>query len=116
MRSESGSATVYVMGAVALLAAVSLPVVVVANGFAIHRRAVLAADLAALGGAQASLRNQTVACSTAASVAAANGARLQSCTLSGGGLTIEVKVATSLGLLPEVSATSRAGVRPLPSD
>ena len=115
MRDESGSATVYVMSAVALLAAVSLPVVIVANGFAVHRRAVLAADLAALGGAQASLDNQSVACSTAAQVAEGNGARLQSCALSGRALNVEVTVATALALFPEVSATSRAGVRPLPS-
>jgi secretion/DNA translocation related TadE-like protein len=116
MRDQSGSATIYAVGAVALLAAVSVPVGVVADGFAMHRRAVLAADLAALGGAQASLHDQTVACSTAASVASANGARLQSCALSRRGLSVQVTVATSLALLPEVSATSRAGVRPLPSE
>ncbi|MCZ3389193.1 MAG: hypothetical protein LH645_08750 [Actinomycetia bacterium] len=115
MRDESGSATVYVLGAVALLAAVSFPVAVVANGFAVHRRAVLVADLAALGGAQASLQEQSVACLTAAQVAAANGANLQSCVLSGGALSVEVAIATSYALLPEVSAISRAGIRPVPS-
>jgi secretion/DNA translocation related TadE-like protein len=112
MGGESGSATVYAMAAMALLAAVSLPVAAVANGFAVHRRAVLAADLAALGGAQASLEYQSVACAAAAKVAAANGARLQACTLSAKALSVEVAMATSLALLPEVSATSRAGVRP----
>jgi secretion/DNA translocation related TadE-like protein len=115
MRDESGSATVYVISAVALLAAVSLPVAVVANGFAVHRRVVLAADLSALGGAQASLHDQSVACRVASQVAVLNGASLQSCTLSGSALTVEVKIATSLSFLPEVSATARAGVRPQPS-
>ncbi len=115
MCGESGSATVYVMGAVALLAAVSLPVAVVANGFAAHRRAVLVADLAAIGGAEASLHDRSVACSAAAQVAEANGARIKSCVLSSGAVSVEVTVSTSYALLPAVSATARAGIRPAPS-
>lgn len=115
MKRDSGSASVYVLGAVLLLAFMSVPVAVVASGFAVHRQAVLAADLAVLGGAQVSLDDEALACSTAANVATENGARLQSCALSEGALRVEVAVLTSLALLPEISATSRAGVRPAPS-
>lgn len=115
MRHDTGSATVYTLGAVLLLTFLSVPVAVVASGFAAHRQAVLAADLAALGGAQESLDDEQVACSAAARVAAKNEGRLQSCSLDGGSLRVEVAVSTSLALLPEVIATSRAGIRPAPS-
>ena len=115
MGDESGSATVYAMGAVALLAAAFVPVAVIAIGFAAHRDAVLAADLSALSAAQASLDEQSVACFTARQVATANGASLQSCALWGNAVSVEVTVATELPFLPEVSATSRAGRRPLPT-
>ena len=115
MKQEGGSASVYALGAALLLAFLSVPVAAVAIGFAAHRKAVLAADLAALGGARVSLVDETLACTTAARLADANGARLQSCKLSGAALRIEVSVMTSLLLLPEARATSRAGVRPDPS-
>jgi secretion/DNA translocation related TadE-like protein len=112
VKRDSGSASVYVLGAVLLLAFMSVPVAVVASGFAAHRQAVVVADLAALGGAQVSLVDEALACSTAANVATENGARLQSCALSDGALRVEVAVSTSFALLPEISAASRAGVRP----
>lgn len=115
MKPDTGSSSLYVLGAVLLLAFMSVPVAAVAAGVAAHRKAVLAADLAALGGARESLDDEALACSTAARLADANGARLQGCELSGTALRVEVAVTTSLVLLPEVSATSRAGARPDPS-
>ena len=111
MRSEAGSASIYVMAAAALLTALALPVVVVGLGLVAHRNAVRAADLAVLGGAQQSLSDITVACATAAEVAAANGAELRGCSLTSGALTVRVVVTTSLPLLSSVSAMSRAGLR-----
>lgn len=110
MSRESGSASVYVMAAVALLTVIALPVLVVGLGLVAHRNAVRAADLAVLGGAQQSLSNSTVACATAAEVAKANGAEVQRCSLSSGALTVRVVVSTSLPLLSSVRATSRAGL------
>jgi secretion/DNA translocation related TadE-like protein len=115
VKQDAGSVSVYALSAALLLAFLSVPVAAVAIGFAAHRKAVLAADLAALGGARASLVDETLACATAARLADANGARLQSCELSGTALRIEVSVTTSLVLLPEARATSRAGARPDPS-
>ena len=102
----------YALGAALLLAFVSIPVAAIGVMFAAHRQAVLAADLSALGGAKESLNDETLACFAAASIAAANGARLQRCALSGGALQVEVTVSTQLALLPDVGATSKAGVRP----
>lgn len=111
MNNESGSVSIYVLAAAALIVAISLPMVVVGLGLAAHRSAVRAADLAALGGAQRSLTNVEVACSAAARVAGANGAELQRCSLTPKGLTVQVVRATSLPLVPRVSATARAGLR-----
>ena len=69
-----------------------------------------AADLAALGGAQQSLSETVVACSTAAQVAEVNGGEVRMCSLTSGELTVRVAVSTSLPFLPVVSATSRAGL------
>ncbi|MEO8106436.1 MAG: Rv3654c family TadE-like protein [Actinomycetes bacterium] len=109
MKSESGSASIYVMAAAALLIVIALPVVVVALGLVAQRHAVRAADFAVLGGAQQSLSDTSVACATAAEVARVNNAELRRCSMASGVLTIEVVVGTSLPFLSQVSATSRAG-------
>lgn len=111
MSDDSGTASVYVLGTAALVTVLSLPVAVVASGFVAYRDAVRAADLAALGGAQASLHNTDLACAVAARVALANGGRLRLCGIVDGALEVEVAVQTSLALQPEVSASSRAGRR-----
>lgn len=111
MTDDSGSATIYVMGAAAVIAAAAVPVVLVGLGFAVHRDAVRAADLAAIGGAQTSLSDSAAACSVAAQVAMVNGAELRTCSLAASELTIRVVVDTSLPFTPELSATSRAGLR-----
>jgi len=112
MSDESGSASIYVLAAMALLIAVALPVAVVSAGFAAHRTAVRAADLAALGGANTSLHDASAACAAAARVAHVNGAELWECSLSSGSLRVTVTVSTALPLLPRVNAIARAGLRP----
>lgn len=111
MSDELGSASIYVLGAMALLIVVALPVVVVSAGFAAHRDAVRAADLAALGGATTSLYDASAACAAAARVAHANGAELHECSLFSGSLRVTVTVSTPLPLIPQVSAIARAGLR-----
>ncbi len=111
MSDESGSATIYVLGAMTFLMVVALPVVVLGAGFAVHGDAVRAAQLAALGGANASLSDAGEACATAARVASANGADLHRCSLLSGSLRVEVTVSTSLPLLPRIGAVARAGLR-----
>lgn len=115
MKGDSGSASIYALAMAALLAMLSVPVAVIATGYAAHRQAVLVADLAALGGANASLHDELLACTTAARVATANDGRLQSCHLTGGALTVEVSVGPPLRLLPVITASSRAGVGPASS-
>jgi secretion/DNA translocation related TadE-like protein len=106
---DDGAASIYVLTTAMLLAAVSVPVAVVATGLAAHREAVKAADLAVLAGAQRSLYDADAACATAVRVAAANGGRLARCDLRNGSLVVEVRVPLQWSFLPEVSASARAG-------
>lgn len=110
MKDDGGSASVLVLGAAALTLAVSLPVVMTASLWAAHRQAVRAADLAVLAGAQHSLQDAGTACAWAQRVASANGARVSSCILSTGALTVEVEVATGIELASQVTASARAGL------
>ena len=110
MTGERGSASVLALGATAFVLALSLPVVLVASLLASHRQAVRAADLAALAGAQHSLSDVAVACAWARRVASANGARLTRCDLAGSSVLVEVAVPTRFSLIPDPSATARAGV------
>lgn len=110
MRDDGGSASVLVLGAAALMLALSAPVVVTASLLATHRQAVRAADLAALAGAQRSLQDAGVACAWAERVASANGARMSRCTLGAGALIVEVEVATGIAIASQVTATARAGL------
>jgi secretion/DNA translocation related TadE-like protein len=109
MSGDDGAASIYVLTAAVLLAAVSVPVAVVATAQAAHRQAVKAADLAALAGAQRSLYDVGAACSTAARVVTANGGQLNSCDLRDESLVVEVRVPLEWSFLPEVSASARAG-------
>ncbi|MFL6287467.1 MAG: Rv3654c family TadE-like protein [Actinomycetes bacterium] len=110
MRRDDGSASVMVVGAGALLSALAVAAGLVATGLTAHRQAVRAADLAALAGAQRSLVDVTVACEAARVVAVSNGAELTECSLEPSALRVEVSVPT-VGVLPMIVATSRAGVR-----
>ena len=110
MKREAGSASVMVIGVGALLSVLAVAAGLVATGLTAHRQAVRAADLAALAGAQKSLVDAAVACDTARAVAASNGAELTECSLESSALRVEVSVPT-VGVLPVIVATSRAGVR-----
>jgi secretion/DNA translocation related TadE-like protein len=109
VKGDTGSATVLVIAAGALLSTLAVVVGLVATGLTAHRQAVRAADLAALAGAQRSLTDATVACTTAAAVAEANGSELNWCRLDGEALRVTVMV-RSTGWLPAIGASARAGV------
>lgn len=108
--SDNGSATVLVVAVGMFLSAVAMAVGLVATGLTAHRQAVRAADLAALAGAQQSLSDHRVACTTAAEVAVRNGAVLRSCRLEAATLVVEVTIAT-VDVLPPIVAAARAGQR-----
>lgn len=99
-------------GIVTVVATVSFGMVVAGGAVVASVRLAAAADAAALAAADtasgAVLTNEP-ACSVAARVAAANGARLTRCELAGLVATIEVKLGY-VGL--QASASSRAGPPP----
>ena len=114
-RSDRGSVAPWLLAAVIVLAGVGLVVMLLLGLVVAHRRAVAAADLAALSGA-ASLRDSPwAACRAAGSAAAANRARLVSCRSEGSSVVVTVAVPWVALLVPEVTATARAGVAAPPA-
>jgi len=108
-RGQRGSATVYVLSLVVLLAAVTVGVAGFAGLATAKHRATAAADLAALAAASA----EGDGCSVAAGTARHNGARLTSCRREGSDVTVTVALVAHapFGLRPEVTAMARAGPR-----
>ncbi len=104
-RAETGSATVWVILAMALLAAVTAGALLLADVAAARQRAAAAADLAALAGAMAAERGADP-CAAATRVAAADGAHLPGCSVAAG----IVLVTASVPLPPAVAALGRAEV------
>jgi secretion/DNA translocation related TadE-like protein len=99
------------MAGVLLLMGAALAVVTAL--VAAHRAAQSAADLAALAGARG-VASGGDGCGAATDVAAANGARLTDCTVSGRVVDVEVEVTGPhwLGQTADLSARSRAGPAP----
>ena len=108
--SESGSATLFALAVVGLLVFVGAALGVVGAMVHAHRGAQSAADLAALAGAQARARGRDP-CAAAATVATANGARVDSCTVDGFEVLMQVTVTGPrwLGQHHDLSARARAG-------
>jgi secretion/DNA translocation related TadE-like protein len=77
-----------------------------------RHRAEAAADLAALAGARSVIDGSSEACAHAATVAAANGAQLVHCGLSGDVIDIEVAVDLRLGRIGRWVVTGRARAGP----
>jgi secretion/DNA translocation related TadE-like protein len=109
-RDAVGSATLLVlaMGGVLMLLGASLAVVTAM--VADHRSAQSAADLAALAAAQG-VRAGADGCAEAARVATANAAELIGCSVTGGTVDVQVRVAGPrwLGQTADLLAHSRAG-------
>jgi secretion/DNA translocation related TadE-like protein len=90
---EYGSATVWLLGGMLAICAICALWITVAQAGLARQRAEVAADLAALAGAQAARSGEADPCAAAAEIAFRNGARLAGCTLTGEtqvGVTVEV--------------------------
>ncbi|MFF3612724.1 Rv3654c family TadE-like protein [Streptomyces sp. NPDC002580] len=81
--SDRGSATVWTVGAIAVLCAVFGAVLAMGQAVVVRHRAAGAADLAALAAADHWSDGAAAACARAARVARAQGARLVGCAVEG---------------------------------
>lgn len=116
---QSGSATVLVLAALALVAVLATTLAGLGAAVVARHRAQAAADLSALAAADALLgRSPRLPCPAAARVAAAQGARVVSCVLSGATVSVIATVspagaAAGLGEAVGRARAGPAGVRPV---
>ena len=108
---ERGSATVWMVGAIALTILVTGAALSVGSAISTRHRAAAAADEAALAVAAAAIQGPPAACAIGARIAAANGARLTRCRLADAIATVEVQAAMPGGLrrFGSASVAARAG-------
>ncbi|MFC7981371.1 Rv3654c family TadE-like protein [Streptomyces sp. NPDC057336] len=112
--TDRGSATVWSVGAVAVLCLVFGAVLALGQAVVARHRAAGGADLAALAAADHWDRGGTAACARAARIAAAQGARLVSCVLTG--QVSDVTVASGRGpFSAEVRARAGPAVEARPA-
>jgi secretion/DNA translocation related TadE-like protein len=111
--SDRGAATVYVVSAIAVLAAVTALGLVAAEVAVARQRAAAAADLSALaaaGWARGGSAGDAAVCQVAARVAAAQRARLERCVVTADGTT-RVRTAVEpgpwLGMLATLGGRGR---------
>lgn len=108
IRSEAGSGSTLALAIIAATAALSLTLITAIGAFAVHTRASVAADAAALAAADtASGRLPGDPCGRASLIAAAHDASLASCDSSR--TESVVTVTTEFGWFT-VAATARAGL------
>lgn len=109
-RDARGSASLFVISCLAVLLLVGAALGVVAAMVRAHRSAQSAADLAALAAASALAQGRDP-CPAGAGTAAANGARLTACEVSGAEATVRVEVPGPhwLGQAADLAAEARAG-------
>jgi secretion/DNA translocation related TadE-like protein len=113
---ERGSATVWVLALSGVLAVVGVAAVLVGAAVVARHRAASAADLAALAAGGQVVTGNPAPCTTAADVAAANGAELTACTVDGAAVVeVAVRVPVRLGGLGVRWAAARARAGPVPS-
>ncbi|GAA2484025.1 hypothetical protein GCM10010406_20370 [Streptomyces thermolineatus] len=108
---DRGSATVWATGAAAAVCVLLAGMLALGQAVGVRHRAGAAADLAALAAADSALEGERKACGRALRAAAANGARLARCTVRGevSDVTVHVRAAGLLGVLPPAEVRSRAG-------
>ena len=109
---ERGSGTVYALGVIAVLLVAALGITGLIQAQSATGRARAAADLAAVSGA--TVLSSVIApgdpCAMAGRVAAANGASVSSCSVTGEDVTVSVVVPTTiLGRPRQATAQARAG-------
>ena len=111
---ERGSGTVYALGVISVLLAAALGITGLIQAQSATGRARAAADLAAISGA--TVLSSVIApgdpCAMAGRVAAANGAAVSSCSVTGEDVTVSVVVPTTILGRPR-PATAQARARPL---
>jgi secretion/DNA translocation related TadE-like protein len=94
--SDRGAATVWLVAVMAVVCVIGVAVCEVAAARVARHRAQSAADLAALAGAQRALGVTREACDHARLVAHANGAVLESCSLTGAVVEVTTSVPVPL--------------------
>jgi secretion/DNA translocation related TadE-like protein len=108
---ERGSATVVMVGVIAVVLMLTISGLVLASAVLASHRARAAADLAALAAAGVLMRGEpaNAACESAAQVAAANHGRVQLCLASGTEVRLSVAVPAAVKGLGVATARARAG-------
>jgi secretion/DNA translocation related TadE-like protein len=104
-QAERGSATIWLLAGVLALCAICAIWITVAQAGLARQRAEVAADLAALAGAQTAGSGAGDPCGAAAQIALRNGGRLASCVLIGESVSVTVDVASPM----PAHAAARAG-------
>jgi secretion/DNA translocation related TadE-like protein len=112
MNADRGSATIWMLAAMGLLALVATAATLRSTAILARHRAESAADFAAL--AAAIHLDAADPCAFAAAVATANDARLELCRIHGETVRVQVSRTLAFPVLGEhtVSAHARAGVLP----
>ena len=110
-RDDEGSGTVLGVALVMLVGVLLMAISVAGGLFISQTRARAAADLAAVSAATALLEGRS-ACDVASSVAAANGAGLEACTVQDEDVLVRVSVSTRIPLAPQVVRSAQAGPVP----
>ncbi|MBA2955421.1 hypothetical protein GON03_13875 [Nocardioides sp. MAH-18] len=111
-RDARGSATPFAIACLGLLVLLAAALGVTAALIRAHRQAQAAADLAALAAAREVGRGDP--CAAGGGTAAANGATITSCVLSGRDVLVRVEVTGPhwLGQTADLAAEARAGPAP----
>jgi secretion/DNA translocation related TadE-like protein len=113
VRSDSGAASILVLGAVLACSLVCALWLSGAQAGIARQHAETAADLAAIAAAREGASSPVPACEVAAATAARNGAHLSACRVSGDSVEVTVTVsATQLGR--PAQARARAGPEAAP--
>jgi secretion/DNA translocation related TadE-like protein len=109
LTGDHGSGSVWVLVLATVLASSAVTVALLLGVVTAHRRAVAAADLAALAAAERLRESPWAACQAAAVVVQANRAGLTRCVVQGSSVVVAARVDPALPLLPPVEASARAG-------
>ncbi len=113
-RADRGGATIWLLASGLLVVLLGAAMAGVGAAVVARHRAQAAADLGALAGALHGLAGEGEACDRAASIVAANGARIVTCRLDG--LDVSVTAAVSPAGYAALAGTAQASARAGPAD
>ncbi|MBM6699200.1 flp pilus-assembly TadE/G-like family protein [Bifidobacterium pullorum subsp. saeculare] len=108
-RDDPGSGTVAGAALVAMAGILLTAIAVAGSLFVCGTRARSAADLAAVGAAEALSRGVGNPCAVAQTSATANGGRLERCAIEGMDVVVGVAMPTDVPFVPELLRMARAG-------